>query len=84
MQAGVINEGNDNPDLFKTIANFEIYKQYLGLFGWNGKTKYYCLYMTLINMAVYFLMCLIAHFLAIRAQTGRRQLRAPDDDDRLF
>lgn len=84
MQAGVINEGNNNTDLFNSIGGFDPYVIYLGFFGWNGKTKYYCLYMTLLNAAIYFMACLFAHFLAIRGQTGRRQLRTQDEDDRLF
>ena len=34
MQAGVINEGDDNPDLFPSpTPNFSLYKAYLGFFG---------------------------------------------------
>jgi hypothetical protein len=84
MQAGVINEGKDNDDLFATMGEFSVYKAYLGFFGWNGKTKYYCLYMSLLSIMIYFCMVLLAHFLALRKQTGCRQLRVPDEDDRLF
>ena len=63
MQAGLINEGQDNPDMFPTIGNFEIYKAYLGFFGWNGKTKYECVAVLGYHVIIAFMLCLVGFFL---------------------
>ena len=84
MQAGVINENDGNDELFMSVLNFDLYTRYLSIFGWNGKTKYYCFYMTLLNFGIYFVLVLLAHLNAIRLQTGQRQLREPEERTRVF
>ncbi len=85
MQGGMISEGEDNPSLFREIpGDFDLYKSYMSMFGWNGKTKEYCFDVLLINIAVYFGLCLFALIKTTRGQSGRRQLRMPEDDSRLF
>lgn len=63
MQAGIINEGNNNGDMFGVVGNFDIYKAYLGFFGWNGKTKYECLLVLGYHVMIAFGMCLVGFIL---------------------
>ena len=84
MQGGVIAEGLNNIELFPMIGNFSVYKAYLGMFGWNGKTKEFCFNILLLNIAIYFVMCLFALIRTTRLQRGRRALRGVENDDRLF
>ncbi len=83
IQSAVVNESEYGP-LFPTIGNFSVKVAFLGLLGWNGKTKYYCLHNVAINLAVFFGFILIALIIAVRRQRGRRMLRMPDEDHRLF
>jgi ABC-type multidrug transport system ATPase subunit len=84
MQGGVINEFADSDEIFAVIGEFDIYKAYLGFFGWNGKSKYECLFVLGLHVLIAFGMCFLGIFQACRLQTGRRQWRDPDSDDRLF
>jgi hypothetical protein len=56
MQAGFINIYNDNLDAFPMIFPKSTYTQYFGylsLFGWGGKTEWYCLGMIVINILIF-------------------------------
>ena len=57
MQAGFICLYYENYVAFPNLAvpgvNYTLYTEYLKLFGWGGKTKWYCFYMLLVNVAVF-------------------------------
>jgi hypothetical protein len=85
MQAGIINEAYGNTELFPPpIGGFDPYAAYMGVFGWNGKTKYECLNITAINIAIYYVLCWFALWFASYQQKGNRSLRTQGDDERLF
>lgn len=65
MQAGVINEAYNNEAMFPPLpaGSFDIYKAYLGFFGWNGKTKYECLLVLGFHVMIAFGMCLVGFML---------------------
>lgn len=83
VQSQVINEFYNDNDAFPYIElfNYSTYDAFLSIFGWGGKTKYYCLYMILINIAVYRVLTLIAISTISLSQKGVRQFRKPIEGD---
>jgi ABC-type multidrug transport system ATPase subunit len=54
---------------------FCTYESFITLFGWATNSKYYCLYVIIINLFVYRAMILMAQMFKTFAQRGRRQFR---------
>ncbi len=85
MQAGMINEGLDNTDLFPIIGSYNIYTAYMGVFGWNGKTKYYCVAILYLNAVILYFMCLLSILYSVNRQSsGRRVLHHPDQKIKIL
>lgn len=55
------------------------YAYALSLFGWGGKTKWYCFYMLLLNLAVLRAVMMAASVLQTARQKGRRHIRGDGD-----
>ena len=72
MQAGFIKVYNHNTDVFKEIfpqSTYTQYYAYLSLFGWGGKTEWYCLGMLIINVVIFrFLTYLSVAYKAFKAK----------------
>ena len=78
FQANFLNlyEGSD---VFKTLpTGYSTYTAFLRLFGWGGKTRWYCFYMVLANIAVFKFLGLWAGALAAVRRRGGKQ--APDQE----
>ena len=89
-QALVINEYQYNTDAFPVLINtpeqFALYDYIMSLFGWGGKTKWYCLYMLLVNLAVYrmvYLFVAVYHSSWQRGRRSRVQVE-PIEDEVIF
>ena len=72
MQGGFIRVYNNNTDAFPPLFPFSTYTQYTGyldLFGWGGKTEWYCFWMIVINIAVFRIGCLVVSaYVAFKAK----------------
>ncbi len=75
-QANFINTYEGNTDAFKTLpSGYSTYTTFLNLFGWGGKTKWYCFYMVLANIAVFkFLSLWASAYTAINRKGGKRNV----------
>jgi hypothetical protein len=73
MQALFINMFSDDRDTFPVVNNTNTYKTFLSLFGWGGKTKWYCLEMMLVNIVVYKVIAFIVAGCEVVSQRGGRQ-----------
>lgn len=64
MQATFICVYSGNTEAFPPYTalgtDYSLYYGYLSLFGWGGKTKWYCFYMLLVNIAIFRFFCLLA------------------------
>ena len=62
MQACFICVYDGNTDVFPPVkdTSYTLYTGYLNLFGWGGKTKWYCFYMLLANVAIFRFLCLLS------------------------
>ncbi len=73
MQGLTINEFQ-NSALFPTVGDFDGYTYILSLFGWGGKSKWYCLNVIFLNAAVFRTLTFISIFVRTRLQQGKRHL----------
>jgi hypothetical protein len=72
VQANVINVyQNDTEALAQEPIN--IYAEFLSLFGWGGKTKWYCLYMVLAFIAIFRTVSCFTSGVAARARHSERR-----------
>lgn len=54
MQGNFISTYKDNPDAFPTLPNgYSVYNSFLSLFGWGGKTAWFCFSCLIIMIIVY-------------------------------
>jgi hypothetical protein len=84
-QALVLNQYDGDTVTFPTVINYSTYGEFLNLFGWGGKTKWYCFYNLLINVAIYRFLMLIAMIKSIITQRGTRsQRKKVEVEDRLY
>jgi hypothetical protein len=63
MQACFICVYDGNTDVFPAQfpkSTYTLYTGYLNLFGWGGKTKWFCFYMLLANIAIFRFCCLLS------------------------
>lgn len=72
MQGGFICVYDNNLEAFPMKFPNSTYTQYYGylsLFGWGGKTKWYCLGMIFVNILVFRFLCLVSSaYSAFRAK----------------
>lgn len=61
--------------VFPYVGSYSTYGAFLGLFGWGGKTKWYCLGMIIINFMVYRFTALLASGLRASLQRGERRFK---------
>jgi hypothetical protein len=75
MQANFINTYDGDTAVFPVIptSGYSVYTAFLSLFGWGGKTKWYCFYMLLACIFVYKFVSLWASgFAAVNRKRGRK------------
>jgi hypothetical protein len=62
MQATFICVYSNDTETFPFIKDttYTLYTGYLNLFGWGGKSQWYCLYMLLANVAIFRFLCLLS------------------------
>lgn len=78
MQAGFIKVYNNNTDAFPVLPIPNVtYTQYVGflnLFGWGGKTEWYCIGMLVINIIIFrFVMMLSMAYKAFKAKGTHKE-----------
>jgi len=84
-QGIVINEFGTNDDIFPvTPTGFSLWDNYLSIFGWGGKTKWYCLRIMLLNMGIYRVVHLLVSMFTVTVQKGKRGLRKNVTEDRMY
>lgn len=79
-QGIIINEFEDNLNAFPT----PFYNAYLSLFGWGGKTKWYCMNMVVLNMIVFKALSLLVSWKAVIADKGKRGMRRKEIEERIY
>lgn len=80
FQANFINVYNGNTDVFVTLpTGYSTYTAFLRLFGWGGKTKWYCFYMLIINIAVFKFISLWAGAIAAVKRRGGKRTRDQEE-----
>jgi hypothetical protein len=73
FQGNFINVYDGN-DVFVTLpTGYSTYTAFLRLFGWGGKTKWYCFYMVLANIAVFKFLSLWAGAIAAVKRKGGKK-----------
>ena len=73
FQANFINTFKDSSYFGTLPSGYSIYVAFLNLFGWGGKTKWYCLYMVLANVAVFKFLCLLASGYSTLLNKGKQK-----------
>lgn len=79
MQANFINQYYGNTEVFPVLpSGYSTYTSFLLLFGWGGKTEWYCLGMLVVNVIVFKLASLFASGLSVLKQMSgiKRSRRA--------
>ena len=85
VEAEVINLFNGDPDLkCVPLLYFCTYDAFVGLFGWDGVTKWTCFYAIVINLVVSRGLILVAYIYRTFAQKGVRQFRRPDETAEIY
>ena len=69
LQGLCINYFQDNPDLFPDLPGYSTYTNFMTLYGWGGKTKWYCLNMIIVILVLMRLATVL--IVTIRASTGK-------------
>jgi hypothetical protein len=72
MQSQFINYFDGDIAVFPVLPFINTYKQFLQLFGWGGKTKWYCLGMIVCNIAAYKILSLFSCAYSAVSQRGGR------------
>ncbi len=80
MQANFINQYDGNTAVFPVLpSGYSTYTSFLVLFGWGGKTQWYCLYMLIANVAVFKLASLVASGAVVASLKGvKKSLRTTE------
>lgn len=86
LQAQILNQFDGDTGAFPYIDlfNYSTYDAYLSLFGFGGKTKWYCFYMILINIFVFRLLTLLMIVLKTHGQKGLRQFKKVEEADKMY
>jgi hypothetical protein len=87
-QATVLNEFDTNDDVLPVIpgpnGGYSVWESYLNMFGWGGKTKWYCFNVLMMNIAVFRAITLLASINSITSQKGKRGLRVKETEEPLY
>ncbi len=78
MQAGFIKVYNNNTDAFPPLpipgVTYTQYAGFLNLFGWGGKTEWYCIGMLVLNIIIFrFIMMLSMAYKAFKAKGTHKE-----------
>ena len=82
-----INEFAYNRIAFPEIGprrEYSTYRDYISLFGWGGKTKWYCLEIVFYNFLIFRFLSLLASIVAAYKQRGQRGLKKRAFEERLY
>jgi len=80
MQSNFINQYENNPEVFPVLpSGYSTYTSFLQLFGWGGKTKWYCFYMLVANVFIFKAVSLLASGASVNAQKGIKKSLRRDD-----
>ena len=86
-QGLILNEYEYNrvafPDLGPT-KGYSTWQSFLNLFGWGGKTKWYCFNIVVYNFLIFRFLSLVASVTAAYNQRGKRALIKPVYEERLY
>jgi hypothetical protein len=77
MQAGFIAVYDGDTDTFPARfpnSTFTLYIAYLQLFGWGGKTKWYCFGMLVVEIMVFRFLCLVTSAYAAFKSRGTHRV----------
>ena len=87
-QALFINEYHGNDVAFPHVpgpkGGYSTYEGFLNLFGWGGKTKYYCLGIVIVNLVIAKFISLMVSFSTVAGQRGKRGLKKKKEEDRMY
>ena len=79
-QANFLNIYEPQKSLFKTLLNYSYYEALLNLFGWGGKTKWYCLRALVWEVLCFrFLVFLVLKFRVYKQNVGPIQGQKVED-----
>jgi len=79
MQGGWINLYQNNSNQFPTVGTADTFTIFLTIFGWGGKSKYYCVGMIVIMVVVFRVAALICAGISSTAQKGGRKFRKEEN-----
>jgi hypothetical protein len=60
LQGCFINQFQNNKSIFPDLPNYSTFNSFESLYGWGGKTDWYCLSMILVAMVVFKITALIS------------------------
>ena len=69
LQGLCINYFSDNKDLFPQFEFYDTYTNFMTLYGWGGKSKWYCLNMVILMMVLMRIGTIL--LITVRASTGK-------------
>ena len=69
LQGLCINYFQDNAALFPQLPGYDTYTTFMSLYGWGGKSKWYCLNMVLVMLVIMRIGTVIV--ITVRASTGK-------------
>jgi hypothetical protein len=87
-QALFINEYHSNRVAFPKIpgpaGGYSTYEGFLNLFGWGGKSRYYCVGIVVLNLVLFKMLSLVVSFSTVAGQRGKRGLKKKIEEDRMY
>jgi ABC-type multidrug transport system ATPase subunit len=86
-QGLMINEYEYNREAFPDLGptqGYSTWQSFVSLFGWGGKTKWYCFNVVILNFIIFRVMSLLASISAAYSQRGKRALIKPVFEERLY
>ncbi len=75
-QASVLNEFDHSS--FVSNAYIDGYQMFLSMFGWGGKSKWYCMWIVVLQLVIFKFLALFAISRSASKQIGNRHLRRPE------
>jgi hypothetical protein len=87
-QGGFLNQYSGDTEAFPTISNDKVsyssWEAVLNIFGWGGKSKWYCLQIVAVNLAVFRVLKLLVWVYTVASQRGKRGLRKKIFVERIY
>ena len=85
-QSLILNEYEYNRVAFPDIgpSGYSTWQSFVTLFGWGGKTKWYCFNVVVFNFLIFRFLSLVASVSAAYGQRGKRALIKPVFEERLY